>query len=264
MNRLWPSFGTFRGSWWCGVFLLLQALGWWGLGAAIPSGWQTNLTEARRVAEVTNRPVLLYFTADWCGPCRQLAGTTLKDPSVQTQLEEFVPVALDLDAHSELAGQRQVSAIPTFLVLLADGTEVSRVTGYLDADRFLRFLTGALVASDVAKDRQEEFVRQREQIGSALKSGRVEEIKRAVPVLLKLCAERDVGRQEFARKQLEALATAAPRELIIGLEHELLAVRLAVANALREVPGARFEFDPWAPEAERREAVAQWRRSQGR
>lgn len=263
MNPTLSSCRTSRGFWWCGVFLLLQVLGCWGLGAAVPSGWKTNLTEARLVATATNRPVLLYFTAAWCGPCRQMAGTTLKDSSVQTQLQEFVPVVLDLDAHSELAGQRQVSAIPMFLVLLPDGTEVTRVTGYLDTDRFLGFLTGALVASDVAKDRQEEFVRQRDQIQLALKSGRVEEIKRAVPLLLKLCAERDVGRQEFARKQLETLAAEAPRELITGLEHDLLAVRLAVANALREVQGARFEFDPWAPEAERREALAQWRRNQG-
>jgi thioredoxin-like negative regulator of GroEL len=261
MNRAWLSFGASRTTWWSGLFLVLLVLGSWVLEAALPPGWRTNLTEAKRIAEVTNRPVMLYFTADWCGPCRQLAGTTLKDPSVQTELEEFVPVALDLDAHRELAGQHQVSAIPTFLVLLADGTEVTRVTGYLDADRFLRFLTGALVASDVAKDRQEEFVRQREQIGSALKSGRAEEIKQAVPILLKLCATRDAGRQEFARQQLEALAAAAPRELLIGLEHERLAVRLAVANALREVQGARFEFDPWASDAERREALAQWRRS---
>ena len=240
---------------------MLQALGCWGLGAAVPSGWQTNLTEARAVATTTNRPVLLYFTADWCGPCRQMAQTTFKDPSIRTQLQEFVPVALDLDVHGELAGQRQVSSIPTFLVLLADGSEVTRVTGYLDPERFEAFLTRALVATDVAKDRQEAFARQQEQIRQALQSDSLAETKRAVPLLLKLCADRDVGRQEFARKQLKTLAAKAPRELVTGLEHDLLAVRVAVANALREEQGAGFEFDPWAPEAERREALAHWQRS---
>ena len=40
--------------------------------AELPAGWNTNFTSARVVASISNRPVLVFFTASWCPPCRMM------------------------------------------------------------------------------------------------------------------------------------------------------------------------------------------------
>ncbi len=229
--------------------------------AEVPAGWRTNLLESLKSATASNRPVILYFTASWCGPCRQMARSTLSDSSVLTTLGEYVPVALDLDLHPQDATDRHVSAIPAFLVLTPDGQEVTRSTGYLDADRFQNFLTAGLLAADVARDRQTEFSRMQGEVRAALKEGDVEGRRRALGQLFKLCTDRESARQEFALEQIRAVARTTPADLVDGLDHTQLAVRLSVGNALREKFGEHFEYDPWAGPEERRAVAAIWRKS---
>lgn len=67
--------------------------------------------------------VLLDFSAEWCGPCQQLA------PTIH-QLETMgYPVRkVDVDQEKALAAKYQVQSIPC-LVLLVDGQEVDRKLG---------------------------------------------------------------------------------------------------------------------------------------
>jgi thiol-disulfide isomerase/thioredoxin len=235
-----------------GAFLELCALNF-VLRAEVPSGWSTNLTQTLTRATGSNQPVLLYFTASWCGPCRQMAATTLKETSVRKQLDQFALVAADLDANQALAGERGVSAIPTFLALDSDGEEVLRATGYHDAERFGNWLTSALVAADLARDRKEQFRQQQRAIGEALQGSDAAERQRAVATLFDLCHDRAASRQKFAQ---EALKQCSAAELCPGLDHPKLATRIAVANTLRARLGDTFQFDPWAPAAERSRIVA--------
>lgn len=67
--------------------------------------------------------VLLDFYADYCSPCRQVAGT------VEQLAQRGYPVRkIDIEREREIARQFRVSSIPCF-VLLVDGREVSRVEG---------------------------------------------------------------------------------------------------------------------------------------
>lgn len=77
-------------------------------------------------------PVLVDFTAVWCGPCRML------DPVVKQLAQEWDSqvkvVKLDVDHNPELAMQYQVMGVPT-LMLFKGGQAVERVTGYQPKDR---------------------------------------------------------------------------------------------------------------------------------
>ncbi len=83
------------------------------------------------VLEAT-QPVLVDFTAVWCGPCKML------DPVVKQladQWEGKVKVMkLDVDDHPQLAMEYQVMGVPT-LMLFKNGQPVERVTGYQPKDR---------------------------------------------------------------------------------------------------------------------------------
>ncbi len=80
-------------------------------------------------------PVLVDFTAVWCGPCKML------DPVVKQLAEgwdgKVRVLKLDVDDNPSLAMQYQVMGVPT-LMLFKGGQEVERVTGYQPKDRLLK------------------------------------------------------------------------------------------------------------------------------
>jgi thioredoxin 1 len=79
-------------------------------------------------------PVMVDFTAVWCGPCKML------DPIVEelSKLwgDKVKVVKLDVNDNSNLAMQYGVMGVPT-LILFVDGEAVQRLSGYQPKDRIL-------------------------------------------------------------------------------------------------------------------------------
>lgn len=65
---------------------------------------------------------LLVFSATWCGPCQNYK-KTLED------LDPTRVIKYDIDIHDELTKKYEVRAVPTTVVLDANGSEVERFTG---------------------------------------------------------------------------------------------------------------------------------------
>ena len=82
-------------------------------------------------------PVLVDFTAVWCGPCKML------DPVVAALAEEWEGrvkvVKLDVDNNQSVAMKYQVMGVPT-LILFKDGEIQERLTGYKPKKRLVNKL----------------------------------------------------------------------------------------------------------------------------
>jgi thioredoxin 1 len=95
-----------------------------------------KLSEATFQSEVleATQPVLVDFTAVWCGPCKML------DPIVRQLADDWAGkvkvVALDVDDSPSLTMDYQVMGVPT-LMLFKDGQPVERLSGYQPKDRIL-------------------------------------------------------------------------------------------------------------------------------
>ena len=227
--------------------------------AGTPANWSTNLAEMLKTAREKKQPVLLDFSATWCGPCKRMEQTTLQDQAVLQQLDRFAKVSIDLDENHALAQQHRVEAVPTFLILSADGEEVLRGTGYMKPDQFVRWLTNGWAAHEVFLERQREFLIRQRAVTETLRGSDATARARAVKELLELCCQREPARQRYAVEQIKALAAREPAALLDGLDHPKLATRIQVANALREQFGAVFDFDPWEPSRERQSLIALWK-----
>ena len=227
--------------------------------AELPAGWETNFTNALARAKAQQRPVLAYFTASWCGPCKLMARTTLTNEAVIQALNSFSHVAVDIDEHPGLAEKYAVRAVPTFQVLTAVGDEVSTSTGYQDSERFLQWLTNGVSEVKEADARQKQFEEKLTSADQLLRQTDAESLRKAAIVLFDMCAERSETMSRAAGERLSRLAGRDPALLLDGLNHARLAARIQVANALRKQLGEAFDVDPWSDAAIRRDGITQWR-----
>ncbi|WP_406700991.1 thioredoxin domain-containing protein [Singulisphaera sp. Ch08] len=107
----------------------------------------------------TRSPILLDFQASWCSPCQQMR------PAIQQLIDNGYPVKeIDIDKSPELATKYRVAKVPTFLVIDADGRELSRTEGVQPAGKlaslYLKAKAQATPPSDDGVGRQVEQVRE--------------------------------------------------------------------------------------------------------
>ena len=81
-----------------------------------------------------DKPVLVDFTAVWCGPCKML------DPVVKQLAQEWAGkvkfVMVDVDSNPNVTMNYQVMGVPT-LMMFVNGRPVERVSGYQPKDRLV-------------------------------------------------------------------------------------------------------------------------------
>jgi thiol:disulfide interchange protein len=126
-----------------GAILLAGAFSAWTRHAAsgkerVP--WRKDYPAAQTEAAESSRPMLVYFTASWCGPCRWMSEKTWSDARVGAALDGYVPVKIDVDQDPRVAQQYGVSSIPRMLVVGTDGRILRDETGALAPDDFLEWL----------------------------------------------------------------------------------------------------------------------------
>ncbi len=73
------------------------------------------------------QPVLVDFTAVWCGPCKMLE-PVVKELAAEWNGKAKV-VKLDVDNNAQIAMEYQVMGVPT-LMLFVNGEPKERLTGY--------------------------------------------------------------------------------------------------------------------------------------
>ena len=94
----------------------------------------------------SNKPVLLYWGAKWCPPCKQLKSAVFNRPDFIEKSKLFVAVYLDGDLPDaqKWGDVFRVTGYPTVVVFKPDRTEITRIAGNMDLSLYAGVLDDAL------------------------------------------------------------------------------------------------------------------------
>ena len=84
----------------------------------------------------SEKPVLVDFYADWCGPCKMLSPIV---DQVAEENEDIKVVKVNVDDAQDLAMKYQVMSIPT-LIVIKEGKEINRSVGLIDKNQVVNMI----------------------------------------------------------------------------------------------------------------------------
>lgn len=93
------------------------------------------------------RPVLAYFTASWCGPCKQLRPALEK--VVQAQGGKIGLAVIDIDQNPDLAGAMRVQSVPQIYAFVG-GQPADGFMGALPESEIKEFIAKVLKMAGIA------------------------------------------------------------------------------------------------------------------
>jgi len=107
----------------------------------------TSIAELDMLLEkYEGKKILLDFSAEWCGVCKQLDSVTFSDESVKSKMEEFVLIQADITDNGEeeknLSSKYGVIGPPAIIFFSENGEVLSSKTivGFIEPQKFIKHL----------------------------------------------------------------------------------------------------------------------------
>ncbi len=109
--------------------------------------WQYYEDAVYEAAIDGNQKIIIDFYADWCIPCKELDALTFSDERVIEKTKDFVAIKVDMtktlsDKTEEIRNKFKILGMPTVLIINSKGEEIHRLTGFVNADDFLKMISG--------------------------------------------------------------------------------------------------------------------------
>lgn len=95
--------------------------------------------------QIDGKGAIIDFYADWCIPCKELDAATFSDTRVIAEATNYETYKADMtkSLSKEVEALREkysIVGVPTVLILDSSGKEKNRITGFVNADEFLKIL----------------------------------------------------------------------------------------------------------------------------
>lgn len=101
----------------------------------------TDFDGALSEAQIQNKSIALIFDQDSCVYCEMLKNDVLSNKDIQKELnEKYIVVIVDINKNPEIAAKYEVFGTPTVQFLDSNGSEISKIEGYVDSNEFSKTL----------------------------------------------------------------------------------------------------------------------------
>jgi len=131
---------------WFWLAFLVASLGYAWYSFYVPSNevvWAEDIASAREVASESGKPVMLFFTATWCVPCRIMKREVFADTEVMKAINsQVVPVMVYADSPGGEAAFSQYNVEGTPITIFTDpqGMVLDYAVGGIEKDAFMQML----------------------------------------------------------------------------------------------------------------------------
>jgi thioredoxin len=146
------------------------------------------------------RPVVVDFWADWCGPCKAL--TPVLEREVERRTDAVALVKVDVDANQGLASRYDVSGIPA-VKAFRNGRVVAEFVGARSPQFVSDFLDGVTGPTEAERVLQE--LRESGAAPDVLAALERQDYERALELLLGELPAADGDRRDTVRRWMVAL-----------------------------------------------------------
>ncbi len=109
--------------------------------------WFDSPAEAANVAARSEKMIVISVRADWCHYCKKMDRETWSDGKVQQAIKQsYVPLKLTDEKHHELLAAMRVKAFPTTVFFTSDRKFLTKMEGYVDAEKMAQLLEQIRIA----------------------------------------------------------------------------------------------------------------------
>jgi thiol:disulfide interchange protein len=123
------------------ILIVLTAAGCFAASEQDSAGkidWIKNYPDGLRLARESGKPALVYFTADWCGPCVELKKHVWSDKRVIQASKQLVNIYVDADRDTDTLAAYKVRGIPAVFFLSPAGETLMKYAGDYSAANFAK------------------------------------------------------------------------------------------------------------------------------
>jgi len=131
---------------WFWLFFLAGSLAYAWYSFYVPPNdvaWADNMVSAREDANRSGKNMLLFFTGEWCVPCRIMKREVFADQEVMSAINaQVVPVMIDIDdpTAEELVKHYNVGVTPITIFTDPQGKVLDYAVGKIGKTKFLEML----------------------------------------------------------------------------------------------------------------------------
>lgn len=97
-------------------------------------------------AEEAGKPMLVFFSAQWCRYCQQMSEQAFVERQVVELSDQFVCVRVDADAEPDVCHEFSVDGYPTIQFISPGGVLLNRTKGKRSAPQLAQEMQSALQA----------------------------------------------------------------------------------------------------------------------